>query len=310
MRPVAESLANVSTIVGVVTRPDAPKGRGKAMQPPPLKVWAASRGVQVLQPADLRADVFLKPLRGMQADLVLTAAYGRVLPAEVLSIPRLGCVNLHFSLLPKFRGAAPVARALLAGEQETGVTAFLMRERVDAGEILEQVRHPIAQSDTAGSLMSALADAAARMVPALVSRAESGPLNGDPQDDRQASEAPRIRPEEARIDWTEPASRVLNRIRAMSPDPGAFTVARGLRLVILEAELATRSGAESPAYPNAVAASPGAILSLEPRRGLVVECGQDEILLTKLQRAGRPVMSADEFWRGIRWEPGVVLGGE
>lgn len=310
MLPIAETLASVSRIVGVVTRPDAPKGRGKAMQPPPLKVWAAAKGFQVLQPTDLRATGFLELLRGMQADMVVTAAYGRVLPPEVLSIPRHGCVNFHFSLLPKFRGAAPVARAILTGERETGVTAFLMRAKVDAGEILEQLRHPIAAADTAGSLMSALADAAARMVPPLIARAESGPLKGDPQDERQASEAPRIRPEEARIDWTEPALRVLNRIRAMSPDPGAFTEARGMRIIVVEAEPGPPGGAERPTHPYADAARPGTILRLEPRRGLVVECGQDSILLTKLQRAGRPIMSADEFWRGIRWEPGVVLGGE
>lgn len=304
MRPIAETLASVSRVVGVVTRPDAPKGRGKTLQSPPLKMWAASKGIQVLQPTDLRAEIFLEPLRGMRADLVLTVAYGRVLPPEVLCIPHLACVNLHFSLLPKFRGAAPVARAILAGERETGVTAFLMRERVDAGEVLEQVRHPIAGADTAGSLMSALADAAARMVPRLVARAEAGPLKGDAQDERRATEAPRIRPEEARIDWTEPALRVLNRIRAMSPDPGAFTEARGLRIIVAGAEGLGTGGA------GAGRAHPGAILRLEPRRGLVVECGQGSILLTKLQRAGRAIMSADEFWRGIRWEPGVVLGGE
>ncbi len=287
-------------VVGVVTRPDKPRGRGLKVLPPPVKVVAESRGLPVLQPLDLKEAGFLQALRAFRADVFVVVAF-LILPPEVFEIPPKGTINLHASLLPKFRGAAPIQWALINGEKETGVTTFFIERQVDTGNILLQEKMPIAPEDTFGTLHDKLAALGARVVVCTLDLLEAGALEPKPQTG-QVTRAPKIKKEDRRINWEQPAEQIVNRIRGLSPVPGAFSFFRGKLIKVYRAQ-AVQLGAEKKAPP-------GTIGTADPKAGLVVQAGERGVKLLELQPEGKRPLSAADFLRGYRVKPGERFTSE
>ncbi len=271
-------------LVAVVSQPPRPAGRGLALRCTPVHEAARELGLEVDTPATLKDPAVQDALRDRRADLFVVAAYGLLLPAAVLAIPRLGCVNLHASLLPRWRGAAPIQRAILAGDAETGVCLMRMAEGLDTGPVYACVRTPIGPRETAGSLHDRLAVLAAELLSAQLPRLEAGTAVPTPQPEEGVTYAAKLGPDDQRLDFTRPAVELDRRVRALSPAPGAYCVVRGERLRVLEAEpVAGPRGA-----PGEVVAAP-----------LVVACGEGALALHRVQRAGRRAMSAEELQRGF-----------
>jgi methionyl-tRNA formyltransferase len=271
-------------VAGVVTAPDRPKGRGMNLQPSEVKAAAVEAGLPVLQPRTLRSEEAQAELRELNADVFVVAAYGLILPAAVLEIPPLGCVNVHFSLLPRWRGAAPVQWAVLEGDAESGVAIMQMDPGLDTGPVLEMVPEPIRPDDTAGTLAARLADLGARLVLQVLDRLEEIEPLEQPEDG--VTYASKLTPEDARIDWSMPAGAIRNRIRAFNPRPGAWTSLNGKRLKIWSAELADSPSAE-----------PAGTLRAEGE-SLVAQTGGGKLRLLEVQPEGKSRMSAAEFVRG------------
>ncbi|MDI3316419.1 MAG: methionyl-tRNA formyltransferase [Bacillota bacterium] len=295
-------------LAGVVTQPDRPRARGQAVLPSPVKRQALEYGLPLLEPENPREPGFLERLRELRPDVIVTAAYGFVLPPEVLAVPKLVALNIHPSLLPRYRGPAPIQRALMAGERETGVTVIRMSERVDAGEVLAQRPVPIEPEDDAGSLGAKLAAAGAELVIDVLHRLAVGEeVPGVPQDESAATRAPKIRPEEERLDWSRPAEQLLHQIRALSPKPGAYTFYQGQRFKVFRAE--PLPAAELPGGGTG-ALQPGELVAVDARSA-VVACGPDggqRLRLLEVQAAGRRRMSVADFLRGNPLRPGERLG--
>lgn len=273
-------------IVGVYTRPDQPAGRGKQLQMSPIKQLALARGLPLFQPSTLRAPDAIAPLRALAPDLIIVAAYGLILPRDVLTIPRRGCVNAHASLLPRHRGAAPIAAAILAGDAETGVTLMQMDEGLDTGPMLAQRALAIADDDTTGTLTPKLANLAADLMIETLPRLLAGDIAPQPQDDARATMFKQIKKEEGLIDWTRPAIELARRVRAFNPWPSAFTFWNGTLLKILRAH----------ASPHHVAAEVGRVVQIG--KEIAVVCGSGALILREVQLAGKRAMSSAEFVRG------------
>lgn len=210
-------------VVGVVSQPDRPKGRGQQLVAPPVKLVAERAGIPVLQPLKIRTPEFLQALTSWQPDLIAVAAYGRILHTPILTLPPKGCVNVHGSLLPKYRGAAPIQWAVINGETETGITTMLMDEGMDTGPMLLQERLGIMKDDTAGTLAPRLAELGGRLLVETIAQLKAGTLMPKKQDDGQATMAPLLKKEDGLIDWTMSAASLANRVRGLSPWPGAYT---------------------------------------------------------------------------------------
>ncbi|MDW8308093.1 MAG: methionyl-tRNA formyltransferase [Verrucomicrobiales bacterium] len=283
-------------LVAVVTQPDRPKGRELKLQPPPVKEAAQRAGLPVLQPETVRDAAFLEQVRALRPDVIVVAAFGQILPPALLALPRLGCVNVHTSLLPKYRGAAPIQWALLNDERETGVTIMKMDAGLDTGDILAQRATPILPEDNAATLHDRLAQLGAELLVEILPAYAAGRVQPRPQPAEGASQAPKLRKEDGRIDWRLGARAIWNRIRAFTPWPGAFTFLpaepRPHLLKIWEATVAEGRGA------------PGEILSAD-RTGIVVACGQDALRVMILQREGGRRLTAEEFLRGHPLRPGA-----
>ena len=294
--PTLDAVHEAHELVGVATQPDRRSGRGRAKQPSPVKRRAAELGVPVLQPSTLRAAEAVAALEALHADVVVVVAYGLLLPTPVLEMPRLGCVNLHASLLPRHRGASPVQAAILAGDTVTGNTMILMDEGLDTGPILLAEPMEILADDTAASLGSRLAVAGAVLVTRSLAGLTSGALAPRPQPDEGVTVTRKIRKENGRIDWRLPAGEIERLVRAMQPWPTAFTQAYDQRLQVWAAAL-----------DEGVAAVPGTVLTSD--RDLRVACGDGTALrLLEVQRAGSRRMSAAEFLRGSPIAVGTRLG--
>lgn len=288
-------------LVAVITRPDRPAGRGRRLRPPPIKIAARALGLPLFQPERVSVGAGLEQLRALQPDVLLVAAYGEILKEEVLSLPRLGPVNLHASLLPKWRGAAPIQRALLAGETETGVTAQWMAIGLDTGDVILQRALPIGPEENFGSLHDRLADLAAQIALETLDLIRRGAAPHLPQDHSAATYAPPIRREELLLDWRQPVEQVLNTVRAFSPRPGARTYDRGRLLKVLTAgpqknSVAPRGG-------------PGEIVEIS-QEGLHVQTGSDSLIILQVQPEGRTPMSAGDYALGRRLQRGQILGPE
>ena len=292
LQALAESRHQVAA---VVTNPDRPKGRGRQLAPPPVKESAQGLGIDVLQPDSTRDLYFAEALATLAPDLFVVVAFS-ILPGKLLSIPRLGSVNLHPSLLPAYRGAAPVIWAVVNGEQETGISTFQLNARVDAGDILLQRRVGIGQDETAGELEARLCRTGAEMVVETVDGLEDGTLSSRPQDPKGATRAPKLDKEDGRIDWRRPNAAVRNQIRGMNPIPGAFTTLQGQPLKIHRTERADGVG------------TPGTVLRVEEREGPIVACGEGALLLTEVQPAGKAAMEGTAFARGYPIADGALLG--
>lgn len=281
-------------IVLVLTQPDRPAGRGMKLTPSAVKQAALARGLPVYQPTSLKTPEAQAELRAVSADVMVVAAYGLILPQAVLEMPRLGCLNIHASLLPRWRGAAPIQRAILAGDAETGITIMQMDVGLDTGAMLAKTAVPIRESDTAASLHDRLAAAgAAAIVGAL---ANYPALVPEEQDDAQATYAAKLSKEEARLDWRQPAEALARAVRAFNPAPGAWTGLDGAPLKIWAAQPVPGSG------------QPGEVLRAEVDQ-LVVACGSGALALQEVQPAGGKRMAAAAFLAGRPLARGSRVGG-
>jgi len=289
-------LDGLDSVVGVVCQPDKPAGRGQRLVAPPVKQLAQEHQVAVLQPAKLRAPEPLAALEKLQPDLIVVAAYGKILPPTMLALPRHGCINVHASLLPKYRGAAPIQWAILRGETVTGITIMQMNEGMDTGDVLLQRRTTIDDQETYGELQSRLAELGATALLEALERLKRGELRPQPQDDRAATMAPMIDKEDGRLDWRRPAVELARVVRAFNPWPSAFTTIDGVLLKIHRAR-AVDSRADSP----------GTVLRAD--EAILVGCGEGALQLDELQLAGRRRLPAADFLRGVRLKPGTRLGG-
>lgn len=285
----------------VVTQPDRPSGRHRRPTPPPVKALAARLGVPVRQTENVNEPAFLDGLAQLRPDLVVVAAFGQKLGRRLLDAPPHGCINVHASLLPRHRGAAPVAHAILAGDRETGVTVQRMAEKIDAGDILLQEATPIGPRETAGELTDRLAALGARLVVQAVADVAAGRASPTPQDPSKATRAPMLRKEDGAIDWGREAGCLDRFVRAMAPWPGAYTIwtppaGQPVRLVVAQAEPA-----------GGGAGRPGRLAALGPDR-ISVETGEGLLHIVRLQPAGGRPMSAADFLRGHRLALGDLLG--
>jgi methionyl-tRNA formyltransferase len=285
-------------VAAVVTRPDQPRGRGLKLHPSAVAEVAAARGVPILKPVKIRTPEFLDSLKSFAPDLLVVAAYGRILPAAVLDAATRMPINVHASLLPRHRGAAPIQGAILAGDQIAGVTIMRMAERMDAGPILLQRETPMAPDETQDTLTAKLAELGAQALLEALERLARGALHETPQDESQATYTALVKKEDARIDWSLPAGRIERMVRAYDPWPVAFTELAGEELRIYRAAVE----ADSPGG----ATPPGAIV--EMKREPVVQCGAGLLRLLEVQSAGRKRMRAGDFARGRRLVPGDRLG--
>jgi len=297
--PCLDALATAGhDVAALVTQPDRQKGRGQALSPPPLKPVAAARGIPVLQPRRVREPDAQEALRALSPELQVVVAYGQILPASVIAIARRGTVNVHASLLPKLRGAAPIQWAIATGETETGVTTMMIDEGLDTGPILLQRATNILPEETAAQLEPRLARLGAHLLLETVEGLESGVLRPTPQDESRATLAPLLKKEDGRIDWSRPATVIARRVRGFNPWPGAFTVHAGRGLKVLSA----RESSED------IAGLPGTVGRISAE-GLLVVCGEgSHLLLTEVQPESRRAMPAAAFAAGARLRPGDRLG--
>jgi methionyl-tRNA formyltransferase len=287
---LAELIAEGHDIAAVYSQPPRPKGRGMKEVPSPVAALALEHGLEVRTPVSLRKPEPQAEFAALNLDAAVVAAYGLLLPKPVLDAPRLGCWNLHGSLLPRWRGAAPIQRAVMAGDAETGVMVMRMEEGLDTGPFLLTAKTPIGRK-TAGDLTDELASTGAKLMAQGLKLLESGSFTAVPQGDAGATYAKKILKDEARIDWTKSAAEVDCHIRGLSPWPGAFSEANGERLKILYAEPVAGSGA------------PGTVLDDH----LTIACGEGAVRLTRVQRPGKAAMAAADLLRGWSLAKGTVL---
>jgi len=285
-------------VTAVVTQPDRPAGRGRRPLPSPVKAAAQELGLPLLQPERASAPDSIEQIRHFQPELLVVAAYGQILSPALLAVPPRGAVNVHASLLPRYRGAAPVQRAIMADEEETGVTIMWMTERLDAGDIILQECTPIGPRETAGELLARLAGMGARLLVAALALIVASTAPRRPQDERQATLAPSLRKEERLIPWQEPAAAVVARVRALSPRPGALTRHEGRQLKVLRARTLEKL---CPAAGTA-----GQVVEIS-RDGILVGAGVGCVLLEQLQPESGKIMRALEYARGYRVSPGQTL---
>ena len=279
----------------VLTQPDRPKGRGMQLQASPVKQMAESLGLAVAQPASLRNEEALALLQAQNADVMVVAAYGLILPQAVLDIPKHGCLNIHASLLPRWRGAAPIQRAIEAGDAETGICIMQMDAGLDTGAVISEHRYPLKPNETSASAYQALTElGASAIVTDLQQLAQNGSLSAVEQTENNATYAQKLSKEEAKINWQEPAKIIERKIRAFNPAPAAWTVWQDAPLKIWQAEVVNQSGRS------------GEVLSFDAE-GLVVACGEQALRITELQPAGSKRMNIAAFAAGRQIEAGSLL---
>ena len=280
----------------VVTQPDKAKGRGKKLQPTPVKEEALSQGLNVSQPEKIRSnDEFLEKLRDISPDIIILAAYGKILPKELLDIPSSGCINIHASLLPRFRGAAPIQRAILEGDERTGITLMYMEEGLDTGDMIAKSETNIGNK-TADELHDELADMGAELLIEYLPHIISGDIFPEKQSDELSCYAPMISKNDGFIDFSKDAAYVERQIRAMDSWPTAFTYMNGQQMKIKKAVVGVD-----------VKEVPGTVVKAD-KDGIVIACGRGSIVVKLLQMPGKRVMTADEYLRGNSIKQGLVLG--
>ncbi|MEP6709148.1 MAG: methionyl-tRNA formyltransferase [Verrucomicrobiota bacterium] len=300
--PVLRSLLNSleHELVGVVTQPDKPAGRDQELRAPPIKTAIAGSAAPIFQPARIRASEAIEQIRALNPEVIVVMAYGQILPKTVLEIPRVACLNLHASLLPKYRGAAPLQAAIVAGDQDTGITVMYMDEGLDTGDILMQSRLEISPNETGGSLHDRLGEIAAEALIESLDLLSRGAAPRVPQDAARASYAPKLTRDQGKIDWTEPAVVIERKIRAFDPWPGTFMLldgpgGRSPKLKIFRASVLP-----------AEQAAPGKILRAD-QDGILIGAEGGAVLLGEVQLEGKRRMSAAEFVHG---HPAIVPAGK
>jgi len=281
----------------VVTQTDKLKGRGRKLTPPPVKEFAISHGIPVLQPKKLSEPSFSEAIRAIAPDYIVVVAYGRIIPLEILQIPKKCPVNVHASLLPEYRGASPIQRAVLEGRTYTGVTTMLMSPELDAGDILLQERIEIDRSDTAGRLSIKISETGVDLLIRTLDGLDRGEIVPLPQQHDKATYAPLLRKEDGLIDWQDSTENIYNRIRAFDPWPGAFTFYEGKRWGIWKAEIVEKR------FQSSV---PGELVEVEPA-GIIVSTGDGGLKITEMQAEGKRRMGVREYLRGQKAEKGVIF---
>lgn len=292
-------------IVLAVTQPDRPKGRKRVLTPTPIKEEALRHGIPVFQPERIRQEEAIRHVADYKPDLIVTAAFGQFLPKAVLEMPRLGCINVHASLLPKYRGGAPIHHALMAGEQETGITLIYMAAGMDTGDMISRVVVPITDQDDTGTLFESLAREGAELLRRTLPELAEGRITAVPQNHQEAVIAPNIKREDEVVDWNRPAREIFNHIRGLSPWPVAYTTWNGDNFKLWAAkppEAGGASGSRSESLPQ-----PGTVLSMTDE-GIEVATADGSIWLTRVQPAGKKAMPVSEFRRGTAMVLGTVLG--
>ncbi len=292
-------LSSKHSVAAIVTAPDRPVGRGRKLTPTAVKKLARSHGLEIMQPQKLKDSSFLQKLEVFGADIFCVVAF-RILPEEAFSMPPEGCINLHASLLPKYRGAAPINWALINGESETGLTTFFIRRKVDTGEIILQEKIDIGPDETFGSLHDRMAEKGGELLIRTLDLIESGKAALMKQDDSQASSAPKINSELGRISWTKSAREIHNLVRGLSPRPAAFTYLERKRITLLQTELARDEPTDQES---------GSVIMADSRNGIVVACGKGFLKLLQLKPESGSAMTGAEFVRGYRLAAGACFGG-
>ena len=284
------SADNNISVVAVVTQPDKPKGRDLKLTPSPVKILAEKLNLPVLQPLKARDEEFLGQLRALKSDLMVVVAYGQILPQSILNLPRFGCLNVHTSLLPKYRGAAPIQWAIADGEPETGVTVMKMDAGLDTGPVLSTRRTPILPTDDSQILHDRLAQLGAELLAETIPDFVAGTILPQPQPAEGSTYAAKIKKEDGQIDWSQPAAQIWNRLRAFTPWPGAFAFLKAepkpQLLKIWKAEVVEKNG------------PPGTVLSAD-KAGIVIGCGQNALRILELQREGGRRLPAEQFLSGF-----------
>lgn len=289
-------LISKKDIAAVVTQPDKPSGRGKKLTPPPVKTVALNSGIRVLQPERIKDEAFVNTIKEINPDVIVVAAYGKILPAKILHLPKYGCINVHASLLPKYRGAAPINWAIINGEKETGITIMQMDEGLDTGGILLQKGIEITKEDTAGTLSNKLSKIGAGLLIEGLSAIEKGGIKAIPQDNSKSSYAPMLKKEDGQIDWTKGAEDIYNMVRGMDPWPGAFTYYKGELWKVWKVR-----------HGDTGKGRPGEILTADKDRIDVVS--KDSVIsILEIQPANKKRMPVSDFLRGNKIEKGIILG--
>ncbi|MDI9568180.1 MAG: methionyl-tRNA formyltransferase [Bacillota bacterium] len=286
-------------VVGVITQPDRPRGRGRRVTASPVKAFAQEKAIPVYQPERLKGGEVLEKLAGFAPDLIVVVAYGKILPREVLELPPLGCINVHASLLPRYRGAAPIHWAIIRGEGVTGVTTMYIDEGMDTGDIILQEEVPILPEDNAGTLHDKLAHAGARLLLDTVARIKAGTAPRIPQPEEGVSYAPPLERTDEILDWNRPARQLWFQVRGLNPWPGAMTYWQGEILKVWEV---------SPLKGDGDAA-PGEIIAVDKQEGILVGTGKGLLRLEVVQPAGKRRMTASDFARGYGVKEGLFFGG-
>jgi len=284
-------------ITGVVTQPDRPRGRGQKLIPSPVKELALNHHLAIYQPEKIRAEEAIDHVRSLDPDLIVVVSYGQIIPPEILDFPKLGCINVHASLLPRYRGAAPIQRAIMAGETVSGVTTMAMDRGLDTGDIILQLPVKIGADMDYGIYAEILANAGADLLIDTLAIIRSGSYPRRKQDSAKATYAPMIQREEERIQWQQPALVINNQIRAFSPQPAAYTSFNNQRFKVFSSRLLNEN----------TAAAPGEIAHINAS-GIVVQCSEGMLEIKEVQLAGKKRMPSNEFVRGFKLVPGDVLG--
>ena len=285
-------------VAAVITQPDKPKGRKKTLTPPPVKVRALEHGLQVYQPARVREAVCIEKLKEISPDVIVVAAFGQIIPKEILELPRYGCINVHASLLPKYRGAAPIQWAVIDGEKESGVTLMRMDEGLDTGDMIARTVIPLAEDETGGSLFDRLSEAGAKLLTDTLPLVEQGKVQYEPQPRESPTPYARMMTRElGRIDWNRPAAELERLVRGLNPWPAAYTSLHGKQLKLWKTSI---GNAEAEGFPGEILEVSGGALAVRTGDGVL------EIL--ELQLEGKKRMDAEAFLRGCRIGKGTVLG--
>lgn len=302
-------LAEGYNVTAVVTQPDRPKGRKRVLTPPPVKVEAEKHGIPVFQPEKLRQADAVEQLRQFKPDLIVTAAYGQILPKSVLAMPEHGCINIHASLLPKYRGGAPIHHAILRGEQVTGVTIMYMAEGLDTGDMISKVEVAIEDTDTTGTMFEKLSLAGADLLKRTLPDLLAGRMHAVVQNEADAVYSPNIRREDELIDWSRSAVEIWNQVRGLNPFPGAYTLWNGEVMKVWSAAnpQAAQPKSRMDVLVDGAAPNPGTVLQ-SSEQGIEVMTGSGTLWLTEIQPAGKKAMPVDELIRGLKLPEGTVYG--
>ncbi len=313
--PTLESLiASRHQVIAVVTQPDKPKGRGKEIQMTPVKETALAHGIAVYQPKRARDEAFVEEMRALKPDLMVVIAFGQILSQELLDVPKYGCVNIHASLLPKYRGAAPIQWSVINGDAETGITTMMMDAGMDTGDMLEKLVVPLNEKETGGSLFDRLSTLGGELILSTIDKLEAGTLERTPQNHEEATYVKKISKSFGEIDWSRGAAEIERLIRGLNPWPSAYTYCHGKMLKLWEADVFAdepEGGADlgGVAAADGDAAVPGTVVSTDGGR-LLVQTGSGRLQINALQLEGKKRMDTAAFLRGFQLEPGAVLGKE